>query len=172
MVSRPLAPCSVAGFTTSFVGLEWVGATRLGDQTLAEQNKDIQPDDMGYGTSFGFRLPGHFFSQADEVKPALFVPLWGFLGEVSQRCKYVGSVGRPGGCTGLRSGCTGPHSGSPVIAGGAARFVQHGGRHVDAPLRLPDDRLAGVGVRVRARVRFRVRGSPRPQPWPWPWPWP
>ena len=82
MVSRPLAPCSVAGFTTSFVGLEWVGATRLGAQTLAEQNKDIQPDDMGYGTSFGFRLPGHFFSPADEVKPALFVPLWGFLGEV------------------------------------------------------------------------------------------
>ena len=79
----------VLGFTTSFVGLEWVGATRLGDQTLAEQNKDIQPDDMGYGTSFGFRLPGHFFSPADEVKPALFVPLWGFLGEVSWRCTSV-----------------------------------------------------------------------------------
>ena len=65
MVSRPHAPFSVAGFTTSFVGLEWVGATRLGDQMLAEQNKDIKVDDMGYGTSFGFRLPGHFFSQVE-----------------------------------------------------------------------------------------------------------
>ena len=94
------------------MGLEWVGATRLGDQTLAEQNKDIQLDDMGYGTSFGFRLPGHFFSQADEVKPALFVPLWGFLGEVSQRCKYVGSVGQPG-VHGAADRYTGSHPGHP-----------------------------------------------------------
>ena len=95
------------------MGLEWVGATRLGAQTLAEQNKDIQPDDMGYGTSFGFRLPGHFFSPADEVKPALFVPLWGFLGEVSQRCKYVGSVGRPGGAWGCGAGARGRTPGHP-----------------------------------------------------------
>ena len=69
-------------------------------------------DDMGYGTSFGFRLPGHFFSQADEVKPALFVPLWGFLGEVRQRCKYVGSVGRPGGARGCGAGARGGRNAS------------------------------------------------------------
>ena len=68
---------------------------------------------MGYGTSFGFRLPGHFFSQADEVKPALFVPLWGFLGEVSQRCKYVGSVGRPAGARGCGPGARGRTPGHP-----------------------------------------------------------
>jgi len=66
------------------VGLEWVGATRMGGEALADQDKDIGVDDMGYGTSFGFRLPGHFFGQTDEVKPAQFVPLWGFLGEVSR----------------------------------------------------------------------------------------
>ena len=70
----------VLGFTTSFIGLEWVGATRLSSEALADLDKDV--DDMGYGTSFGFQLPGHFFSQEDELKPALFVPLWGFLGEV------------------------------------------------------------------------------------------
>ena len=79
------------------MGLEWVGATRLSGQVLADQNKDIGVDDMGYGTSFGFRLPGHFFGQADEVKPALFVPLWGFLGEVSRGCKYAGNVGQSRG---------------------------------------------------------------------------
>ena len=55
------------GFTTSFVGLEWVGATRLSSEALGEQDKDIGVDDMGYGTSFGFRFPGHFFSQASPL---------------------------------------------------------------------------------------------------------
>ena len=68
----------ILAFTFSFVGLEWVGSTRLPPE-LSELVHGKNITDWGFGTSFGFRGGDFLDGRMEEAKP-LWAAWWGFLG--------------------------------------------------------------------------------------------
>ena len=56
----------ILGFTFSFIGLEWIGSTRMPEELA---NPDSNISDWGYGTSFAFPAAAFFSNPTEEQKP-------------------------------------------------------------------------------------------------------